>query len=160
VPPESGVIEVVVLLSIPIIEDKWATAVTGTVVSWLIKPEVQAMFTPDDCFDAEAIGKADPQVIKLLETKFGITDLSMVVCDPWSIHAEPTTGRLIQLFCYLRVGHEMDNAYAHPIGMVPIVDVYLKKVIVSQLSLISFHKYFNIYDFIFLHFTIFINLFL
>jgi primary-amine oxidase len=45
---------------------------------------VQALATPDDCLDAEAIVKADPAVAKLLAELYGITDLTLVACDPWS----------------------------------------------------------------------------
>lgn len=42
------------------------------------------MLTPDDCNDAEEIAKADAQVQKLLKAR-GITDLSLVAADPWSV---------------------------------------------------------------------------
>lgn len=45
---------------------------------------MQPMLTPDDCFDAEEVAKADAGVRKLLAAR-GITDLSLVVCDPWSV---------------------------------------------------------------------------
>lgn len=45
---------------------------------------MQPMLTPDDCFDAEEIAKADAGVRTLLAAR-GITDLSLVVCDPWSV---------------------------------------------------------------------------
>jgi primary-amine oxidase len=64
-----------------------------------------------------------------------VTDMEMVVCDPWSVHLPPADGgRLIQLFMYLRIGHEMDNAYAHPIDFVPVLDLNLKKVSAMSLS--------------------------
>lgn len=97
--------------------------------AWNPKEGVQALATPDDCFDAEAIAKADPDVQALLAEKYGITDLEMVACDPWSVHLPPFEGRLIQTFMYARVGSVNDNAYAHPIDFVPIVDLNLHKVV-------------------------------
>jgi primary-amine oxidase len=121
-PPKSGALEAVVTLGTD----------AATVVSWEIKEGVQPLATPDDCFDAEAIVKADPTVQKLLAEKYGITDFdSLVVCDPWSVHNPPnhlSQRRLIQTFMYAR-NMEMDNAYAHPIDFVPIVDLNEKKVI-------------------------------
>jgi primary-amine oxidase len=118
-PPKSGAIEVVVSLA------------SATVISWTVKPGVQPLATPDDCFDAEAIVKADPAIQKLLADKYGITNMDLVVCDPWSVHLPPAhlkNRRLIQTFMYTR-SMEMDNAYAHPIDFVPIVDLNEKKVI-------------------------------
>lgn len=58
--------------------------------------------TPDDCFLAEEIAKGDPEVKALLAERYAATDLDLVVCDPWSIHACPLEGRLIQCFMYLK----------------------------------------------------------
>ncbi len=58
--------------------------------------------TPDDCFLAEEIAKADPEVKVLLAERYGHTDMELLVCDPWSIHACPLEGRLIQCFMYLK----------------------------------------------------------
>ena len=63
---------------------------------------VEPVATPDDCFEAEAIAKADPRVVELLRERYGVSDLELVACDPWSVHAAPAEGRLIQLFTYLR----------------------------------------------------------
>lgn len=119
-PPQGGAVEAVVDLA------------TATVSSWTKKEGIQPLATPDDCFDAEEIVKSDPEIKALLQDKYGITDLSMVVCDPWSVHLPPPhlkSRRLIQTFMYLRMGHEMDNAYAHPIDFLPVVDLNEKKVV-------------------------------
>ena len=63
---------------------------------------VQPLASPEDCFDAEAIAKANPEVVSLLKERYGISDLDLVACDPWSVHCAPKEGRLIQLFTYLR----------------------------------------------------------
>lgn len=90
---------------------------------------MQPLATPDDCLYAEKIVKADVNIQKLLATKYGIVDMKMVVCDPWSVHNPPIQGRLIQTFMYLRNIHMMDNAYAHPISFVPVVDLNLGTVV-------------------------------
>ena len=46
----------------------------------------QPLFSPDDCDLAESIVKADPGVAELLKTRYGIDDLTNLVCDPWSVH--------------------------------------------------------------------------
>ena len=46
--------------------------------------DVHPPFTPDDCFEAESIVKADETIKELLETRYGITDMDKVACDPWS----------------------------------------------------------------------------
>ena len=40
--------------------------------------------TPEDCILAEDIVKADSEVVALLKEKYGLTDLALVACDPWS----------------------------------------------------------------------------
>jgi len=89
---------------------------------------VQPLASPEDCFDAEAIAKADPEVVSLLKERYGISDLDLVACDPWSVHSAPKEGRLIQLFTYLRSSPN-DNQYAHPLDLLPLVDLNLKKVV-------------------------------
>jgi primary-amine oxidase len=124
-PPKSGALEAVVTLGTA------TDPLAATVVSWEFKDGVQPLATPDDCFDAEAIVKADHVVQKLLQDKYGITNMDLVVCDPWSVHLPPTHlkhRRLIQTFMYSRK-MEMDNAYAHPIEFIPIVDLNEKKVV-------------------------------
>lgn len=64
---------------------------------------MQALATPDDCIEAEAIAKADPEVRRLLQERYGVTDLDLVCCDPWSVHASPVACRAIQCFMYLKI---------------------------------------------------------
>ena len=57
--------------------------------------------------------------------------MDLVCCDPWSVHLPPAHlkhRRLIQTFMYLR-SMPMDNAYAHPLDFLPIVDLNEKKVV-------------------------------
>lgn len=100
-----------------------------------LAPGVQPPFSPDDCFRAEDIVKADANVAQLLRERYEITDLSLLACDPWSIHLTsaddellsslpPTKAirRLVQTFLYYRADLD-DNHYAHPLDMLPIVDL-------------------------------------
>jgi Copper amine oxidase, N2 domain len=88
VPGAGDVYEVVLTLS---------NAAAAKVTSWVSVEGVQPLITPEDCFDAEAIVKADPQIQALLKDKYAITDMDMVVCDPWSVHLPPFAGRLVQV---------------------------------------------------------------
>jgi primary-amine oxidase len=88
VPGAGDVCEVVLTLS---------SAAAAQVTSWVSVEGVQPLITPEDCIDAEAIVKADPQIQALLKDKYAITDMDMVVCDPWSVHLPPFAGRLVQV---------------------------------------------------------------
>ena len=44
----------------------------------------QPLLTPEDCILAEDIAKADPEVAAMVKEAYGITDLSLLACDPWS----------------------------------------------------------------------------
>jgi len=120
-PPISSVVEAIATYSRD--DNMWQ------IESWVKKDGVNPLASPDDCLESEQIVKADAEIQKLLLEKYGITDLSMICCDPWSVHSPPVAGRLIQFFMYQRIGDSMDNAYAHPLSFVPIVDLNLKKVI-------------------------------
>jgi len=99
------------------------------VVSVQLLQGVHPLYTPEDCFLAEEIAKSDPQLQELLKS-LGFSDLSMVACDPWSIADEfDATKRTLQLFLYARINDIDDNHYAHPINIVPVVDLLEKKVI-------------------------------
>jgi primary-amine oxidase len=79
-----------------------------------------------------------------MRDRYGITDMEKVTCDPWSVHlASPedremtfwredgVPGRLVQTFLYHRQYGEglEDNVYAHPIDIVPVVDLLARKVV-------------------------------
>ena len=83
---------------------------------------------------------------KAVLERYGIKDVEKeLVCDPWSVHLadeedelltfDEQTGkprRLIQTFLYqrmLNLGTLEDNHYAHPIDIVPVVDLNTKKVV-------------------------------
>ncbi|KAI3429769.1 hypothetical protein D9Q98_010082 [Chlorella vulgaris] len=99
------------------------------VISWAEMEGVQPLATPEDCELAEALAKADPEVQRILSEVYGIEDIAMVACDPWSVHLPPMAGRLIQTFMYQRGGSLDDNHYAHPLDFVPIVDLDKGKVV-------------------------------
>lgn len=99
-----------------------------SLLSWGQVTQGQPVATPDDCNDAEAIAKADPEVQRLLLERYGLSDLTLLAGDPWSVHCPPTSGRLIQLFMYKRSSLD-DNHYAHPLDMVVVVDLNLGKVV-------------------------------
>ncbi|KAI0562514.1 amine oxidase [Gracilaria domingensis] len=99
----------------------------------------QPVLTPDDCDLAEAIVKRDPRVRELVSKRYGMYDIDSLVCDPWSVHIageyEPLnfredgqSARLVQTFLYRR-DHPVDNHYAHPIDILPVVDLNLRTVV-------------------------------
>lgn len=44
----------------------------------------EPLLTPEDCLLAEEIVKADADIVALLKDQYGITDLALIACDPWS----------------------------------------------------------------------------
>lgn len=121
-----------------------------------LPPGTQPMLTPDDCFLAEDIVKQSKEVQIVLKERYGITDVyTQVAADPWSVHLADDNDRsmtrlslgdpnktqhhpcrrLVQTFLYQRTiweGEDLklaDNHYAHPIDIVPVVDLNSKSVI-------------------------------
>lgn len=95
-----------------------------------------------------------------MKEHYGITDLSRLACDPWSVHvADPEAyaplrwretelaargvsngkalapPRLVQTWLYLRDDAD-DNHYAHPLPVLPVVDLNARKVIAMQVLLV------------------------
>jgi primary-amine oxidase len=118
-----------------------ASKVTSTVE---LPPGTQPFFTPEECDLAEAIAKNSPEVQAALLDRYGITDMDTIAADPWSVNlasadditmtTNPDDGsprRLVQTFLYQRVqGKDMeDNHYAHPIALVPVVDLIRGQVV-------------------------------
>lgn len=100
----------------------------------------QPLYSPDDCDLAEEIVKNSSEVKQALLDRYGITDVEkQLVCDPWSVNLADEFDRsltfdvdaqkprrLIQTFLYMRMlglGTMEDNHYAHPIDIVPVVDL-------------------------------------
>jgi len=108
-----------------------------------VKKGQQPLITPDDCLEAERICKNDEKVKAMMKERYGIEDLTMLVCDPWSVHVtepgmEPLDwrkddgeipARLVQTFLYWRDDDLDDNQYAHPIDLLPVVDLNAGKVV-------------------------------
>lgn len=106
---------------------------------------VQPMFTPEDCDLAEEVVKSSSDVENALKERYGITDMARIAADPWSVHLADSDDmaitvsdnpddpprRLVQTFLYQRVqGKDLeDNHYAHPIDILPVVDLNTKTVV-------------------------------
>lgn len=102
------------------------------VVSWEQIPNVQPNVMADEIAECEQVVKAHPEFRSLLE-KRGITDLDLVVVDPWAIgnfgFEEERGLRLSRCLCYLREKPD-GNFYARPIdGLVPVVDLNRMQVL-------------------------------
>lgn len=102
------------------------------VTSWKHIPSVQPNIMPDELGECEAAVKAHPEFRAVL-AKRGITDLDLVMVDPWAIGnfgLEEEKGiRLSRCLCYLRTT-PFSNAYARPIdGVVPVVDLNKMEVL-------------------------------
>ena len=110
-----------------------------------LPPGTQPMFSPDDCFLAERICKSSVEVRNALRERYGLVDMDRIAADPWSVHlaseddvmslvTDPNTGmprRLVQTFLYARMAGEgmEDNQYAHPIDIVPVIDLNTRTVV-------------------------------
>lgn len=110
----------------------------------------QPMFSPDDCNLAEKIVMEDEKVREILSERYGISSEDIgtqLVCDPWSVHCatpdfdllhwreaqgeegeEGVAARLVQTFLYWR-SSAIHNQYAHPIDILPVVDLIAEKVV-------------------------------
>ena len=103
---------------------------------------VQPLLTPDDCDLAEEISKSSTELQTALKERYGITDMSRIAADPWSVHlaseqdaalteSDGLPRRLVQTFLYQRMegGDLEDNHYAHPIDILPIVDLNSRSLV-------------------------------
>jgi primary-amine oxidase len=102
------------------------------VVSWQHIPHVQPNIMADELAECEAAVKAHPEFRAAL-AKRGITDLNLVVVDPWAIgnfgFADEVGVRLSRALCYLRSRSD-GNFYSRPIdGLIPVVDLNQMQVI-------------------------------
>jgi primary-amine oxidase len=70
----------------------------------------------------------------MVRDRYGITDPRLIVFDPWTLHGTPAGlegRRLMQGFLYARASPD-DNEYAHPLDLVPLVDLNLGKVVAIE----------------------------
>ena len=130
-------------------------ATMEVIKSKVLPPGTQPMFSPDDLTLVEEIIQNSPVVAKVLKERYGIDDMTRVACDPWSINmaceedwaltkwrtnpefntdssiSTDVPARLVQVFMYHRqYGKGLkDNHYAHPIDVVPIIDINANKLI-------------------------------
>eukprot|EP00172_Hildenbrandia_rubra_P001015 Plantae.Rhodophyta-Hildenbrandia_rubra.ctg16062.p1 GENE.Plantae.Rhodophyta-Hildenbrandia_rubra.ctg16062~~Plantae.Rhodophyta-Hildenbrandia_rubra.ctg16062.p1 ORF type:complete len:673 (-),score=115.48 Plantae.Rhodophyta-Hildenbrandia_rubra.ctg16062:3524-5542(-) len=140
-----------VVLLIPQTGRAWEVKVSlpnGEVVSRVeLKKGIQPPFTIDDCLLAEKIVKDDMEVQKLVKERYRITDMEYLAADPWSVHVidkgypplkwkegedDGVVARLVQAFLYERVGDLDDHYYAHPLDILPIVDLNKGKVVLIE----------------------------
>ena len=103
-----------------------------TVTSWEHIPGVQPKIMLDEFYECEAAIKQDPQFLEAIK-KRGITDVDLVMVDPWSagnFGTEMEKGRRLSFArCWVR-SSPTDNGYARPIeGVIPVVDLNKMEVI-------------------------------
>ncbi len=103
-----------------------------TVSSWTHIPGVQPRITLDEFYECEIAVKESHEFRAALQ-KRGITDVDLVMVDPWSagnFGVEEEQGvRLSFARCWLR-SSPTDNGYARPIeGVIPVVDLNKMEVI-------------------------------
>ena len=103
-----------------------------SVTSWKHIPGVQPKIMLDEFYECEAAVKASPEFRDAIK-KRGITDVDLVMVDPWSaghFGIEEEKGLRISLArCWVR-SSPTDNGYARPIeGVTPVVDLNKMKVI-------------------------------
>ncbi len=103
------------------------------IASWRIVDDPgQPPFMLDDFVDCEAAVKRSPEFAAALARR-GITDVDLVMVDPWSAGYYGLAGdegrRLAYARCWVRTSPD-DNGYAHPIdGLIPVVDLHAMEVV-------------------------------
>jgi primary-amine oxidase len=101
--------------------------------SWkLVDDPGQPPFMLDEFIDCEAVVKRSAAFADALALR-GITDVDLVMVDPWSAGsyglASDEGRRLAYARCWVRSAPG-DNGYAHPIdGLIPVVDLHALEVV-------------------------------
>ena len=100
--------------------------------SWQHIPDVQPSITFEEFFECERIVKADPNFQEALR-KRGVTDLDLVIVDPWSAgyygDLSERGQRLLRALTWVRRSLN-GNGYAHPIeNIIAVVDLLAMKVV-------------------------------
>src|SRR5258708_18452868 len=103
------------------------------VTSWNHSPGVQPSVMLDEFFECEQLLK-DNKAFQAALAKRGVTDMNMVMVDPWSAGYygpdEEPPRRLVRALPWVRIGAPNDNGYAHPIeGVRAIVDLNRMEVV-------------------------------
>jgi primary-amine oxidase len=103
----------------------------GRVESWeRLEGEAQPPIVLEEFDECERACKEDPEYRAALE-KRGITDLDLVIVDPWSAgsYGDEEGRRLSRALSWVRLDPE-DNAYAHPIdNLIAVVDLNNMEVV-------------------------------
>lgn len=105
---------------------------SSTITSWQHIPNVQPNIMADELAECEAAVKANPEFQEILR-KRGITDLDLVMVDPWAVgnfDIEEEKGiRLSRALVWLRSSPH-SNGYAKPLdGVVPVIDLNKMEVL-------------------------------
>lgn len=96
------------------------------------------ILTPDDAELVEGFVRSDQQVINACR-ELGITDMSQVCFDAWSIGYDERWGkdrRLQQVFAYYRAS-PTDNLYAHPLDFIIVADTERKEVVKVEIRRVN-----------------------
>jgi len=102
----------------------------GKVKSWEHIPDVQPPIVLEEFDDCENACKENPEFQEALR-KRGITDMDLVVVDPWSAgsYGDEEGRRLSRALTWVRLDPD-DNPYAHPVdNLVTIVDLNKMEVV-------------------------------
>jgi primary-amine oxidase len=102
----------------------------GVVISWDVIEGVQAPVAFEEFFACEEVARADPRFQEAL-SKRGVTDMSLVMVDPWSAgwYEDPQGRRLLRALCWVRASPD-DNGYMHPVENVAVlVDMHELRVV-------------------------------
>eukprot|EP00871_Galdieria_phlegrea_P002151 jgi/Galph1/2937/GphlegSOOS_G1606.1 len=92
---------------------------------------IQPNITFDEATEAENMIRSDLECQKILREEYGVIDMDLITCDPWSVgKSDPENRRLVQMFTWCRMNRDDENQYAHPIeGFLPIIDLNTMKVV-------------------------------
>ena len=100
------------------------------VVSWELTEGVQPLITMEDLQLVEKVCRKDPKVVEQCGI-LGITDMSQVYCDPWTIGYDARFGsgiRLQQALMYYRPNVD-DSQYTYPLDFCPIFNADTHEII-------------------------------
>lgn len=102
------------------------------VESWVERKGAFPRIGPDEFLDAEKAALADPRFVKALKRR-GITDLSLVCCDPWSpgqgLLGPRENRRIVQTIVWVRK-RPFSNQFAHPVeGLCAVIDINTGEVL-------------------------------
>lgn len=103
---------------------------TSSIIKWELTEGVQPLITMEDLQLVEKVCRTDAKVIEQCGI-LGITDMSKVYCDPWTIGYDARFGskvRLQQALMYYRP-HVDDSQYTYPLDFCPIFNADTHEII-------------------------------